>query len=57
MKSISKDIYLNSIYFKGIENIEPVVKSRVNYLFHIVDDDDDDVADIEKRQIGTKIEK
>ena len=43
-------IYLNSIHFKVIENIEPVVKSRVNYLFNVVDDNDDDVAGIQKRQ-------
>ena len=37
MKSISKDIFLTNIYFKDIENIEPAVKSGVNYLFKMVD--------------------
>lgn len=48
MKSISKDIYLNNIYFKGIENIEPAVKAWVNCLFSMTDGNDDDVVDIEK---------
>lgn len=62
MKSISKDIFLTNIYFKDIENIEPAVKSGVNYLFKMVDAMLMMLQTLKKdkmknRQIDTKIEK
>ena len=48
MNSVTKEIFLNNIYFKSIENIEPVVKLWVNYLYSMVDGNDDDVVDNEK---------
>ena len=46
---INQQIFLNNTYFKGIESIKPAVKSRVNYLCNMVDDNDDDALDIEKK--------
>ena len=62
MNSISRDMFLNNIDSKGIENLQHVVKSVVNYLVNMVDGLHDDAVGTERcktrnRHLDMKIEK